>query len=113
MKVIKMQKDATTPQSIAYSEAVVAQQALHEGNKGYYQQALALGNAAVAMSDLLKKQVSGNAKKARKTLDKLLDQMNSRFVAGQSCADIENDIHTAIAAVLDATGVDIQQDVTQ
>lgn len=99
-------KDASTPQSCVASEIAALKAGLSAANDGDYQSALAFGNAAVAMSDILKPMVTNDETKlnARNTLDSLLDRINKRWSNEKSVQDLLPDITKAMKEAISVIG---------
>ncbi len=84
-------KDATTPNSAVASLVETLTSALLHDEQGECSEALAYGNAAVAMSDILKDMVSGTKRQARDTIDGLLDTVNARWAQGETLSSAIRD----------------------
>ncbi len=107
-------KDATTPQSVVASELATLSLAIDAANNNDFTSATALGNAAVAMSDILKGMLAKNTPQmvARKTLDTLIDQATSRWAQGQSTNDLSAPLSAAMTNIQHTIGTQVNDQVT-
>ncbi len=94
------EKDATTPASCAASEIVAFEAGVLAANRGEWDRAVALGNAAVAMSDALKPMVRNDPAKlmARNELDTILDLVTRRWMNHQTTGAVLMDRASAAIA---------------